>query len=242
MADLIPDLHRGGIEGGAVRQIAAHRRRDPHDRRALNTSLRSATSVRRRADVLVRRASRECTCEVTPGDCDCAPLRGVALGTGSRVHASCDASLPAARQVMSRRFRHAFREFFRLLMRPGRGRAALRAQALADDALSAAVVRSIDTYTAVHDLRRCQRAGRRGRRHAHGKVTMPFKRDDIGQRVGAAERRPQRPQRDRGAAGVDLRRRPPAAHRAGDLRQLRLLALRRHAEPADPHHCRGTAA
>ena len=35
MADLIPDLHRGGIEGGPFRQLAAHRRRNPDDRHAL---------------------------------------------------------------------------------------------------------------------------------------------------------------------------------------------------------------
>ena len=61
---------------------------------------------------------------------------------------------------------------------------ALRAQALTDDALNAAVVRSIDTYTRFTIFDDVSVQVDAGAVTLRGKVTMPFKRDEIGQRVG----------------------------------------------------------
>ena len=61
-----------------------------------------------------------------------------------------------------------------------------------------------------------------------GKVTMPYKRDDIEKRVAQDRRRASGARPDHGAAGVAVRRRAALSDRAVDLRQLEFLELRDH--------------
>ena len=68
-----------------------------------------------------------------------------------------------------------------------------------------------------------------------GKVTMPYKRDDIEKRVVKVDGVHGSRQSNHRAAGVEVRRRAAVSDRAVDLQQLELLELRDHAESADPH-------
>ena len=61
-----------------------------------------------------------------------------------------------------------------------------------------------------------------------GKVTMPYKRDDIEKRVAKVDGVREVRQRDHGAAGLAVRRRAAVPDRTVDLRQLELLELRDH--------------
>ena len=68
-----------------------------------------------------------------------------------------------------------------------------------------------------------------------GRVTMPYKREDLERRVSKVAGVRAGAEPDRSAAGVVLRRRAALPDRARDLRQPDVLALRRDGQPADPH-------
>ena len=61
-----------------------------------------------------------------------------------------------------------------------------------------------------------------------GKVTMPYKRDDIEKRVAKVDGVREVRDQDHGAAGLAVRRRAALPDRPVDLRQLEFLELRHH--------------
>ena len=75
----------------------------------------------------------------------------------------------------------------------------------------------------------------------HGRVTMPYKQQDLERRVAKISGVRAGAEQDRSAAGLAVRRRAALSDRAGDLRQPDVLALRRDGQPADPHR-RGARA
>ena len=110
------------------------------------------------------------------------------------------------------------------------------AAATPDEHLRAEVARSVTTYTPLTVFDDVHAQVESGVVTLSGKVTMPMKKEDLGKRVAAVNRGDVPcATRSRCLPPLRWRRRAAAPDCTGDLRQRRLLAIRRDADAADPH-------
>ena len=113
------------------------------------------------------------------------------------------------------------------------------AQAKPDTQISDDVIRSVNTYTRFTVFDYVGVDVQNGVLTLTGRVTMPFKKDEIAQRAAGVDGVRTCPQRHRRAAALAVRRGPASQGGARHLRQRRLLAIRGHAQPSNPHRRRG---